>query len=207
MICTYRTHFHTKTCFERDTRIHSSMSCSQEPLILIKISNLLPHIQNSDKNDMHTAMLLFMALSMPFSYTIIIIGGFRFSLIKRLNSQISILSPIQFIPTKGAINSKRTPPQAFVGHFLTSPSPWWGFCQRKKNYSVFRTLKVEYDSTPTCANICTIVSTCQWEMIEVAVSAFKAVLHGTTRKGVQFFAQVSPCNTGFKKRFELLQIL
>ena len=132
MICTYRTHFHTKTCFERDTRIHSSMSCSQEPLILIKISNLLPHIQNSDKNDMHTAMLLFMALSMPFSYTIIIIGGFRFSLIKRLNSQISILNPIQFIPTNGSINLKRTPPPSICRAFFDFSFSMVGFLPKKK---------------------------------------------------------------------------
>lgn len=149
-----------------------------------------------------------MALSMPFSYTIIIIRGFSFSFIKRLNSQISIVNPMQFIPTYGSINSKRSPPppsicRAFF-HFSFSMV---GFLPKTKNYPVFRTLKVEHDSTPTCANICTIVSTCQWEMIKVAVSAFKAVLHGTARNGVQVFAQVAPCNTAFKKRFELLQIL
>ena len=37
MICPYRTYFHTKTCFETDTRIHSSMSCSQEPLIKLVV--------------------------------------------------------------------------------------------------------------------------------------------------------------------------
>ena len=137
MICTYRTHFHTKTCFERDTRIHSSMSCSQEPLILIKISNLLPHIQNSDKNDMHTAMLLFMALSMPFSYTIIIIGGFRFSLIKRLNSQISILNPIQFIPTNGSINLKRTPPPKHLSGIFWLLLLHGGVLKKKKKTTRF----------------------------------------------------------------------
>ena len=33
MICTYRTHFQTDLFWNRDTRIHLSMSCSQEPLM------------------------------------------------------------------------------------------------------------------------------------------------------------------------------
>ena len=63
-------------------------------------------------------------------------------------------------------------PPAFVGHIFTSPSQRWGIFQRRsakgwgivKNNLVFQTLKVAYGSTPTCANICTIVSTCQREM-------------------------------------------
>ena len=62
------------------------------------------------------------------------------------------------------------PHQAFVGHFhfsfptvghLQKVSLGWGIV---KNNSVFQTLKVANGSTATCANISTIVSTCEWKM-------------------------------------------
>ena len=76
------------------------------------------------------------------------------------------------------VNARSIPnlpiPRAFVGHFFTSPFQRWGICQRRsargwgtvKDSLVFRTLKVAYGSTPatpTCANICPIVSTCERE--------------------------------------------
>ena len=71
-----------------------------------------------------------------------------------------------------SIPSPRTPP-GICWAFFTSPSPRGALPKvglvggaLSENNSVFRTFKVAYGSTPPCANICTIVSTCEREMTE-----------------------------------------
>ena len=61
------------------------------------------------------------------------------------------------------------PPFVSIFHFLFSTV---GICQRRsaqgwgnvKNKGAFQTFRVLYGSTPTFANVCAIVSTCEREM-------------------------------------------
>ena len=78
-----------------------------------------------------------------------------------------------FFRDNGSINSKRTnsPPgicRAFFhfsishgGHLPKKVRPGMGHCQKNSN---FRPLEEAYGSSPTCTNICTIVSTCERRM-------------------------------------------